>query len=438
MPGTSRPEKLGGLVEHLKGLISEEYERSLLGAILQDNRVLEEHYIFSDLFSTASALRVWSEIERLRGRGAVANILEVAKAMPDDAVYISRLTECPSAANVGFYYSELIELCRKRSLLKMARDITEMVKDFENTSEEIIPACERILVDMAMNRSGGYRHVSECMTEAIAEIARSMACKGTIGGIDTGFPALNEKTNGWQNQELIVIGARPGAGKTSVALNMATAAMRKGHSVGFFSAEMSAAAILKRMLADWADVEFRRLKNGFMSDQDQIEYSRACQEIIDRSLFINDAPAICLSDLVSQSRMMRRKEKVDIIFVDYLSLITNTRKNMPRHEQVAEISLTLKALARELDIPVIALSQLTREAQNTRPKLSQLRDSGAVEQDADIVALLWNQGWADSTNQCLKITFIMEKNRNGSIGDISMLFKPARMRFAEADWKDGK
>ena len=149
-------------------------------------------------------------------------------------------------------------------------------------------------------------------------------------------------------------------------------------------------------------------------------------------MFINDAPAISLYELVSEARKMKRRENVDVIFVDYLSLVSNERKDMPRHEQVAQISKTLKALARELDIPVIVLSQLTREAQGERPKLSQLRDSGAVEQDADIVILLHNQGWIDErVKDKIRINLIIEKNRNGQVGDVPMVFTPSWMRFNE-------
>jgi replicative DNA helicase len=281
------------------------------------------------------------------------------------------------------------------------------------------------------------------MVEAIAEIEAAYRSKGALLGVPTGFPALDDKTNGWQKQALIIIGARPGAGKTSIALNMATAAVRKGVPVGIFSAEMSGPAIVKRLIADWGQVEYKRIQSGVMGGGDMAKIYQAFQDLADHTIRMNDRPGIALPDLVADARMMRRRDKVGILFIDYLSLVSNDRRDIPRHEQVAEISRTLKTLARELDIPVVVLSQLTREAQGERPKLSQLRDSGAVEQDADMVILLHNMGWTDDARTHVKINLIVEKNRNGATGDVPMIFRPAMMRFAEVEkeWtrkEDGK
>jgi replicative DNA helicase len=214
---------------------------------------------------------------------------------------------------------------------------------------------------------------------------------------------------------------------------MSTAALRAGNAVGFFSAEMDAKSILKRMISDWGSVDFKRLQSGVMGKGDFASIEEAFRQIVDSRLFINDRPCISLYDLVSSARQMRRKEAIGVLFIDYLSLVTNERRDIPRHEQVAEISRTLKGLARELDIPIVVLSQLTREAQGERPKLSQLRDSGAVEQDADMVILLHALGFTDESRTELKINLIVEKNRNGATGEISMVFKPQVMRFGESD-----
>ena len=412
-------------------LTNEEYEKLLLGAILIDNHIIEEYPIDAALFDTVKAGEIFRIVLLVIASGAQANIIEVSMRLPADRAYIASLTDNPSAANVGYYIEQLRELSRRRAIVKMARDAMDMVRDYENSSGDIIQECDKMLLDISMDRKAGYKHVSECLGPALDNILEAFNRKGAIGGIDTGFPELNEKTNGWQPQTLDVIGARPGSGKTSIALNMTAAAIRAGHAVGFFSAEMSAPAIIKRMLSDWGNVEYARLNSGLVSNTDLQRVEEAIAKIAKEKLFINDRANISLGEVVSESRRMRSKESVEIIFIDYLSLIANVKGNIPRHEQVAEISRTLKGLARELNIPIVVLSQLTREAQGERPKLSQLRDSGAVEQDADIVALLWNKGYTDDTKQLLNVIFIVEKNRNGSTGDIPMVFRPSRMHFRE-------
>lgn len=414
-------------------LISEEYERALLGAILMDSRVLEEYPLSADFFGGSVARKVFETVQALQASGAVPNLVEVARRMPDGAAYIATLTDTITAANVGFYVAELTELYRKRGIVKLARDMTDMVRDFENNSGDILTAVDKALVDIAMNREAGYKPVTAYIEGTIADVMAAYNAKGALSGIDTGFPELNQKTNGWQKQTLNIIGARPGAGKTSIALNMASSAMRTGKCVGFFSAEMSASSLVKRMVSDWGSVEYARLNSGFLCAQDLQRMEEAFQRIAERNLFLNDTPNVKLPALIADSRRMRRKERVDIIFIDYLSLVANERKDIPRHEQVAEISRTLKGLSRELDIPIVVLSQLTREAQGERPKLSQLRDSGAVEQDADTVALLWNRGYSDDTHSAVNVTFILEKNRNGATGDIPMIFKPSRMNFKQLE-----
>lgn len=414
---------------------NDEYERNLLGQILLDNTVRGEYQIDRSLFSSERNAKVYEAIERVIASGAIANIVEVARMIPDEAGFVANLTSYPSAANVGYHVAELRELTRRRAIMRMAREASEMTRDYQNKSDDIIAACDRILLEISMNKDGGYRHVSACMDEALAMILKAHETKGKISGVPTGFETLDKWTCGWQPGTLNVIGARPGAGKTSIALNMASTALRAGYPVGFFSAEMNAAAIIKRMIADWGAVNFGTLNSGFYGENDLPKIESACIDIAATRLYVNDMPNIKLGALIEDARRMKRKEGAGIIFVDYLSLVDNKRSDIPRHEQVAEISRMLKGLSRELEIPIVALSQLTREAQGERPKLSQLRDSGGVEQDADIVILLWNKGWTDEAKDALEIVFIVEKNRNGQTGDVDMIFKPSRMRFGEIDRK---
>lgn len=408
---------------------NEAYERALLGSILFDNRELEGLKVSAELFTDERNRKIWSHIEKMRARSVSANILEVSTLEPGLAPYIAALTDSVTHGNTRFYYDELRELAKKRAILTMVRGLSDRIRDGE-PAHHLAEYTEQALTSMADVEDRGYRHVSAVLPGLIAMIEDAAKRRGALSGIDTGFPELNQKTNGWQNQTLVVIGARPGAGKTSIALNMATAALLTGKCVGFFSAEMDARSIIKRMVSSWGKVDYKRLNSGLFASGDMAQINDACAEIAGSRLFINDQPAISLRELASEARRMRRREKVDILFIDYLSLVKNERRDIPRHEQVAEISKALKQLARELDIPVIVLSQLTRDAQGARPNLSQLRDSGAVEEDSDIVMLMWNQGYNEAGDR-IKVTLIMEKNRNGPCGDIPMEFTPDRMTFRE-------
>jgi replicative DNA helicase len=411
-------------------MINISYEKALLGCVLFDNRVLENYKITQSFFTTDTNIAIWREIERAETRGAEANILEISLMLPDKAGYIAGLTDYVTHGNVKIYYDDLRECMKRRAFVDLLNGLSARIRD-NNESKELAEYTEQTLTEISESNETGYKHVSECLPAFIKNIEDACARKGALSGIDTGFSGLNEKNNGWQKQTLNIIGARPGAGKTSIALNMASSALRTGHCVGFFSAEMDSKSIVKRMVSDWALVDFHRLNSGFFTAGDMEKITEACEEIAANKLFLNDRPAIRLGDLISEARKMKRKEKIDIIFIDYLSLVKNERRDIPRHEQIAEISKALKQTSRELDIPIVVLSQLTREAQGERPKLSQLRDSGAVEEDSDMVILLWNKGYKDETKNEVLIEFIVEKNRNGPIGNILMTFTPNRMRFKE-------
>jgi replicative DNA helicase len=193
-----------------------------------------------------------------------------------------------------------------------------------------------------------------------------------------------------------------------------------------------------RMISDWGNVDSNNLRSGFISQAQIQSIAESCQRIAQTGLFINDTANIQFPALVSDARRMKRKEGVDIIFIDYMGLIVNEKNNLKRHEQVSEISRNLKGLARELDIPIVVLSQLTRESHGGKPTIADLRESGSLEQDADIIILLQDMGFTDEDKTCKKIKWIIGKQRNGAIGEISMIFKGnfMRMRQSETQWED--
>jgi replicative DNA helicase len=413
-------------------LENHEYENALLGCILLDNRVLDEYKVKPTLFDNALNRRVFGEIEKSRAGGFVADIREIALRIPDVAAQVARLTDVPSAANVKFYFDNLVELARRRGLSKLARDVSSMAIE-SDSSGDVFTYIDRVLVEIAENETGGYKHISAFVPDAMKDIEKAMKAKGKISGITTGFHELDDRTNGWQDGDYIVIGARPSRGKTALALNMISAAARAGHKPGLFSIEMSAKSIIKRLISDWSTVSYSGIQNGLMNPNLIPQIADAASALFVQSIFIDETPNIKLSDLVSSARKMRRNDKVDIIFMDYLGLIDNKQTGLARWEQVSEISKAIKGLARELKIPIVSLSQLTRETEAAKPTMANLRDSGSIEQDADIIGLLHRVGYTDNTNSEALIDFLLEKARNGTTGEIHMVFKPSYMRFKEVE-----
>jgi replicative DNA helicase len=410
-------------------------EKAILGCILFDNSVLEELGIKQSLFYDPLNAEIWRQIEMARARGSRADLVELCLRLPDKASYIACLTDCATFGNEKAYFSDLLRLYKLRRIVGISRGISNLVAD-ENTPDKITEYIEAELTSLSESEEEGYRHVSSVIPKMVTEIEKAHALKGALPGVPTGFPTLDSMTNGWQ-PEYWVIGARPSTGKTALALVCATAALCAGKKVGLFSAEMSDTSLIKRIMANLANVDHSRIRSGFLSATDLDVICEESGKLSDLGLYINDKPNIRKAELLSEARKLKRKEKVDIIFIDYIGLITSDDKSLPRHEQIADISRSMKGLSRELNIPIIALSQVTRDAEGKRPTMANIRESGAIEQDADGIAFLWDQGNVDDAGEIKKITFILAKQRNGPTGDISLAFTRSKMRFKEVDkpWK---
>jgi replicative DNA helicase len=277
--------------------------------------------------------------------------------------------------------------------------------------------------------------VSSLVSPAFDIIQNRMGTKAECTGIPSGYSALDYYTNGFQNSELIVIGARPSKGKTALALSMAAnMAGKYNKRVGFFSLETDGMALMQRLLAGEAHVNSHRIQSGFLNDPEFNRLGVAGDTVFKYPMFICDTPNMRLIDLRTEARKLRAKEKIEIIFIDYIGLITSDSKEQQRHEQVAEISRSLKQLARELKIPVIVLAQVKREVKEDKPSLSDLRESGSIEQDADLVLFLHDSKKKDENAEQdalagKEVDIIIAKNRNGPIGEIKLMFIPAYTRF---------
>lgn len=414
-------------------LTNEEYESALLGMILQDNTILDKIAPTLDDFASPRNKRAFQAVLELRHDGATANLLTVSKKCVGHEAYIAELTN-HAIGNSEYYLKELQGLRRKRAYFKLAENLVDSCKDVRKTADEIQSDIEAALLAASEGRSGTYKKISEFLLDVVGGIQKMVSGEAKMEYVPSGLSNLDQIIDGFKPQEYIIIGARPGVGKTSIALNMTIAAVEADKKVGFFSAEMSKDLLVKRMLSSMAMLNGRRLTGGIVTESEMVALMNAAEDLYKRNIYINDTPNIKFSHLVNEARRMRRKEQIDILFVDYMSLINAEKNDVPRHEQVAEMSRLFKSLSRELNIPVVVLSQLTRDVQDKRPSMANLRESGGIEQDADIIVLMWQRGMApDSSVPMIRVTAIVEKNRNGASGEADLMFRPDITRFYVAE-----
>ena len=350
------------------------------------------------------------------------------------AAYIASLTDSvPSSAHVDFYAQIVLDRYERREMIKISQEMKASAFELNVKSENLIEEAEKKIFALAEKNESTVIHPSgEIMVREIEIIESRYRSKNQFTGIPSGFAKLDTYTSGFQNSELIIIGARPSIGKTALALSMMQyIAVEKHISCGFFSLEMPYEAIGMRILAQEARVNMSKIRSGMLRKDDVTKIQNAAGRWYEAPLYIVDTPNMRLIDLRAMARRMVSKHQVKIIFIDYIGLITTEDSSKATYDQVAEISKSLKALARELQIPVVALSQVARDAEGEEPKLNQIRGSGAVEQDADVVMFLHRDRLKEETAaQDAKI--ILAKQRNGATGDIKIMFIPSYSKFENA------
>lgn len=378
------------------------------------------------------------------------NLLEACGGM----AYVASLTsDVPTTINALYYASIVRSYSLRRSLLALSSKIREDVFDESRDVESVIDESELKMSELQYT-SGSFGQTyqeSSLLVNKTVDRLMDRVKHGNKDGIRTGFVQLDEMTGGFQPSEFIVIGARPSVGKTAFAITMAVdIAIHRKIPTGFFSAEMTSMAIMERILAAEAGVDAKRIRSAVLRSQDMTSVVDAAGRIYEGKLYIQDTPNIRLFDLRSQARRMKRERDIKILFIDYIGLINpEANPNIPRHEQVAEISRSLKALSRELQIPIVALSQVSRDAEGREPNLANLRDSGSVEQDADVVILLHRERVVDMASQDARrdeasqilvqgfpvqeVKVILAKQRNGETGILTMGFQHQLVRFVELE-----
>ena len=425
-----------------------EAEKATLGAILMNSSALQTviKILSPDDFYKNANKKIYQAMLNLdQDKSSNVDILTVIQELKKlgeldaagGAAYVSSLTsEVPTTANVEYYAQIVQENSVRRSLIKTSNEIIAGAFDDTVSTGEMLENAERRIFEITeRNHSTDYMPVNKLVSPTFDLISKRMGTKSDCTGIPSGYPDLDSLTNGFQDSELIIIGARPSVGKTALALSMAAnIAGKYKKKVGFFSLETDGMALMQRLLAGEAKVNSHRIQSGFLTQQEFSRLGKAGDVLYNSPMFICDTPNMRLIDLRTEARKLRAKEKIEIIFIDYIGLISSESKDLQRHEQVAEISRSLKQLARELKVPVIVLAQVKREVKDERPALSDLRESGSIEQDADLVIFLHRSKKKEGDEEPdvsagKEVDIIIAKNRNGPVGEVKLMFLPAYTRF---------
>lgn len=355
--------------------------------------------------------------------------------------YLTRISSLiPTTAQAQYFIDRVRELHLLRELIKVATGAVESCFNYEGDLEQFIDRVEQDIFSVTQDRiSDAAKQMKEPMHEAMNVITKMMMKKGELTGVTSGFKDLDQLTFGFQRQEMIVLAARPSMGKTSLALNFAEAASMpkrgEGAATLIFSLEMSAAQLALRMLCSRARINMKLLREGLLSrnGDEQQRLLAAADEFSKSKIYIDDSSHLSIMELRAKARRVHARAKLGFIIVDYLQLLSPTDPKVPREQQVAEASRGLKSLAKELDVPVLVLSQLNRssEKENRTPKLADLRESGSIEQDADVVLMLARPKDADEKFQVAadSAELIVAKQRNGPVGELKLTFLRDITRF---------
>ncbi len=426
-----------------------EAEQAVVGAMLMDRDAIltaselisgEDFYqkaygtIFDtvvEIFNEAKPVDLVTLQERLKEKDVPAEIssLEFVRDLVDAV---------PTSANVKYYSEIVAEKSMLRRLIKLNEEITNQCYLSKEPMEAILEMTEKKVFELVQKRNtGDFVPIKDVVLNALEKIESASKTNGSVTGIPTGFLDLDYKMSGLQPSDLILVAARPSMGKTAFVLNIAQhVAFKENRSVAIFSLEMSKEQLVNRLFSLEAQVDSQSLRTGNLKDEDWEKLIESAGIIGKSKLIIDDTPGISISELRSKCRKFKAEQGLDLIIIDYLQLMTGRvgGRSESRQQEISEISRALKGLARELNVPVIALSQLSRAVEQRpehRPMLSDLRESGAIEQDADVVMFIYRDDYYNKDTELKNIAeIIIAKQRNGSIGTINLTWLPNYTKFA--------
>lgn len=431
-------------------------EKSFLGAVLITEDVLaaaSDRLTPDDFYDKnhATIYRAMVTIYEHRRPVDMLTLTEELKKkdefeMVGGGAYLAELTNyVPTAANAEEYASMIIEKSMRRKLIKISGDIAELGYDEDKSTDDLIARAETELFAVSdSNLKQDLVRLEDILSDTFERLEELHQNKGAMRGITTGWRDLDNMTAGLQRSDLVVLAARPAMGKTTLVTNLAyNVATKAKMPVLFFSLEMSRDQLVDRMLADASGVDSWNIRTGNLSDDDWGKLSHAMGEMADAPIFIDDQPGLTVNEMRTKARREAHNQPLGLVIVDYLQLMQASRAggDSNRVQEVSEISRGLKLLARELNVPVVALSQLSRSVESRSPQipqLSDLRESGSIEQDADIVMFIYREAYYNPETERQNLTdLIIAKHRNGPTGRVELYFHPERLRFMSVDRKHG-
>lgn len=433
-----------------------EAEQSVIGAMLMDTdaiMIASELLSKNDFYNKAYGVLFDTMVELFQKGKAVDLVTVAAKLKEKDAPpeiadleYVrDLLNTVPTSANVKYYAEIVADKALLRRLIHINEDIADRAYSEKEPIEDILERTEKSIFDLLQNRTGSdFLTIRQLVVQGLDRIEAAAKAGDAITGLPTGFIDLDRRLTGLQPSDLILIAARPSMGKTAFVLNMAEyLAFRKQKGVALFSLEMSKEQLINRLFAMEAAVDSQKIRTGKIKDSDWESLIESATTIGESKLIIDDTPGISISELRTRCRKYKLEYEVDIVIIDYLQLMSASgRRFESRQQEITEISRSLKALARELKVPIVALSQLSRgpeSRQDKRPMLSDLRESGAIEQDADVVMFIYRDEYYNKDSEYKnQAEIIVAKQRNGPIGTVNLVWLPNYTKFENMTKSDAQ
>lgn len=428
---------------------SVESEQSILGSILldKDAMITVSETIKPDDFYKEAHKIIYECMIKLSNKNEPIDLITLTEELRkqghlDDVGGISYITSLstivPTTSNVKYYADIVKEKSVLRKLIKVSNDIINLGYDGSTKIEDVLENAEKKIFDISQEKSSSddFKPINLVLMDTYDMIEQLYSSKAEITGITTGFRDLNKKINGMQRTDLLLLAARPAMGKTAFSLNLVQNAALKGNaSVAVFSLEMSKEQLVQRMLSAQSNVELKKIKTGKLNENDWPRIIDAMAVLSNAKIHIDDTPGIKISEMRSKCRKLKMEQGLDLILIDYLQLMEGEGNNESRQQEIAKISRSLKIIAKELDCPVVALSQLSRAPEQRadhRPILSDLRESGSIEQDADIVMFLYRDEYYHPDSEKKNIgEVLIAKNRHGETGSVELVWLGEVQKFAD-------
>lgn len=427
-----------------------EAEQSVLGAMLLDKEaiaVATEILKAEDFYREAHGA-IFDAIVQIYNRSQPVDLITLSEQLKNTNIleevggigYISDLANTvPASSNVKYYAKIVEEKSLMRKLIQISSEVLD--RTYEGTEEvnDLIEMAEKRIFNISQRRSSrGFTPINQVLLEAFDKIEQVFQNKGQITGISTGFIDIDNKISGMQKSDFILVAARPSMGKTAFALNIAQhAGVKEKKTVAIFSLEMSQDQLIHRMLSAETHIDSQKLRNGDLAEEDWERLANGMAILSEAPIFIDDTPGIGVMEMRSKCRRLKMEHGLDLILIDYLQLMSGDRRSESRQQEISDISRSLKALAREMDCPVVALSQLSRAPESRadhRPILSDLRESGAIEQDADVVMFLYRDEYYHPDTEEKNIGEVnIAKQRNGPTGIVKLVWLGQFTKFANLE-----